>query len=94
MSIKSVLTTAIFAGLALSGAALAEQTWAPPDEIAPKQPAAEAAPSPAAPAEAKKPAASAAEPKKDKEKDCKTKADAKGLHGKARQQFRADCVKS
>ena len=91
MSIKSVVTIGVFAGLLLGGSALAETTWAPPTEIAPK-----AAPS-AAPAAGEPAAAKPAEPaeaKKDKEKECKDKADAQGLHGKARKKFNADCLKS
>jgi len=92
MNMKSVATIALFAGLLVGGSALA-QTWAPPAEIAPKAPAGETPPA-AADQGAPKPAATAAEAKKDKEKECKDKADAQGLHGKARKKFHADCVKS
>ncbi len=80
-----------------AGAALA-QTWAPPAEIAPKQGSqAQAAPAPTpAPAPVvaeQKPAAAAPATKKDKAKDCKAQADAKGLHGKERKKFNAECMK-
>lgn len=92
MSIKSVVTIGVFAGLLVGGNALAETTWAPPAEIAPKADggAAPAAGSPAATA----PAANPEEARKAKEKECKDKADAQGLHGKARKKFNADCLKS
>jgi len=85
------------------GAALAEPktpaastTWAPPAEIAPKAaPAVAPAPSAEAPAAAAQPAsiAPAAKTHAEKEKDCRAQADAKGLHGKERKQFRSDCLK-
>ncbi len=68
MSIKSVVTTGIFAGVLFTGGALA-QTWIPPAEIAPKS----STPSAAAPANAAapaKPAASADDARKTKEKAC------------------------
>ncbi|QGM48115.1 phosphate starvation-inducible protein PsiF [Methylocystis heyeri] len=72
--------------------AMAEQVWAPPAEIAGKVPQAQAqaetAPAPAA----QKPAT--AEDAKTKRKDCRAQADAKGLHGKARKAFRAECEKA
>jgi len=105
-SIKSIAAGAVCAGL-FFGAALAEPktsapagaaptTWAPPAEIAPKAaPAATPAPSAEAPAAAAPPAPSAAAPKThaEREKDCRAQADAKGLHGKERKQFKSDCLK-
>jgi hypothetical protein len=73
-------------GLSIGGGAFAETKWAPPAEIAPK--AAEAAPAaaPTAPA--------APVSKQEKEKACAEQAVAKGLKGKAKKQFRADCLKA
>ena len=48
-------------------------------------------------APAAKPAATAAKPKKErtaKSIECSKQADAKGLHGKERKKFRAECKKS
>ncbi|MBM3564280.1 MAG: hypothetical protein FJX48_14360 [Alphaproteobacteria bacterium] len=64
--------------------------------MAPKAaPAATPAPSAEAPAAAAPPAPSAAAPKThaEREKDCRAQADAKGLHGKERKQFKSDCLK-
>ena len=97
MSIKCVVTTGVFAAVLFAGAALAETTWAPPAEIAPNKPSApstEAAPSAAPTATPAKTAGSTQDVKAVKARDCKARADAKGLHGKARDKFRADCVKS
>jgi hypothetical protein len=71
--------------LMLAPSAMAQQNWAPPAEIAPKAPQAETAPAPAA---AK---STAAENPANKKKECRAQADAKGLHGKARKAFRAEC---
>jgi hypothetical protein len=46
---------------------------------------------PAAAATAAKPAAVSDDAKKAKAKECSTQADAKGLHGKARKEFRSKC---
>jgi hypothetical protein len=75
-------------GLSLGGRAFAETKWAPPAEIAPKAEAAAptAAPAPTAPA--------APVSKQEKEKACAEQAAAKGLKGKAKKQFRADCLKA
>lgn len=92
---KYLVATAIFAGLLVSGAARAETVWAPPAEIADKVKA-EGAAGAAPAAETKGSAATdvkAAATPADKEKDCKAQADAKGLHGKARKKFHADCLK-
>lgn len=95
MSIKSIVAGAASAGLLFVAAALAEPKaptapsekapadWAPPAEIAPK-----AAPAASGPSEAAAPGGAA-----DKGKDCHAQAKAKGLHGKARRQFEADCAK-
>jgi hypothetical protein len=87
----SLMNIAALAGVMFASSAMAEQVWAPPAEIAPKAPQAQAqadtAPAPAA----QKPAA---ESSKNKSKDCRAQADAKGLHGKARKAFRAECEKA
>ncbi len=75
-------------GMMFTSSALAQQNWAPPAEIAPTVPQAQTAPTPAP----QKPAATAETPK-NKDKDCRAQADAKGLHGKARKAFRAECEK-
>ena len=88
MKVKCVGQICVFAGMMIASSALAQQTWAPPAEIAPKV-------APAAPAQtpvAQKPTV-AAETPKSKSKDCRAQADAKGLHGKARKAFRAECEK-
>jgi hypothetical protein len=105
-STKCIAVGVICAGLSF-GAAFAEPktsapapaaptTWAPPAEIAPKAaPAVAPAPSAEAPVAAAQPAspAPAAKTHAEKEKDCRAQADAKGLHGKERKQFRAECLK-
>jgi len=92
MSMKYLVAAALVAGFAAASTARAETVWAPPAEIAGKAKeaagAAAAESKPAAAAEAKKPATPA-----EKQKDCKAQADAKGLHGKARKTFTAECVK-
>ncbi len=87
MNTNSVGKFCAIAGMLFSSSAFAEQTWAPPAEIAPKAPQAQA--DPVQPPTMQKPAA---EPKI-KGKDCRVQADAKGLHGKARKDFRAECEK-
>lgn len=105
-SVKSIAAGVLCAGLSL-GAALAEPkspapagnaptTWAPPAEIAPKAAPAEApAPKAEAPAAATQPAPAApvAKTHAEREKDCRAQADAKGLHGKERKQFKSGCLK-
>ncbi|GLI94471.1 PsiF family protein [Methylocystis echinoides] len=82
-SIKTLSIAGVCAAL-LGASAFAETTWKPPSEIAPK--AAEgAAPTAAQPA---------AQAPVDKEKDCADQAKAKGLKGKAKKQFKAECLKS
>ncbi|PWB79027.1 MAG: phosphate starvation-inducible protein PsiF [Methylocystaceae bacterium] len=104
MTIKSVMSITI-AALGFGASAALAQSWAPPAEIAPAEPAAVAvAPEPDAGAKsAAKPAptavaaekpASSAEEKKAKSKDCTAQADAKGLHGKERKKFRDQCKKA
>ncbi len=79
----------------LTGAAAhAETAWKPPLEIqkasdaVATETAAPAAPAPTAAAPA------AAQSKADKEKSCNEQAAAKGLKGKAKKQFKAECLKS
>lgn len=48
----------------------------------------------AAPAATAKPAAMTDDAKKAKAKECSTQADAKGLHGTARKEFRSKCKHS
>jgi hypothetical protein len=80
-STKTLFTAAVLAAF-VGGGAVAETVWKPPAEIAPK---AEAGAAPAAP--------TAASPA-DKEKSCADQARAKGLKGKAKKQFKADCLKA
>ncbi len=87
MNTNSVGKICAIAGMLFASSAFAEQTWAPPAEIAPKAPQAQA--EPIQPTTAQKPAVEA----KAKGKDCRAQADAKGLHGKARKAFRAECEK-
>lgn len=97
-----VLCAALSSGAALAEpktsapAANAPTTWAPPAEIAPKAAPAETPPpkaeTPAAAAQPA-PAAPAAKTHAEREKDCRAQADAKGLHGKERKQFKSDCLK-
>jgi hypothetical protein len=105
-SVKCIAAGVFCASLSF-GAALAEPktpapagnaptTWAPPAEIAPKAGPAEApAPKAEAPAAAAQPTPAALAPKThaEREKDCRAQADAKGLHGKERKQFRMGCLK-
>ncbi|MBI1981006.1 MAG: hypothetical protein HYS63_05550 [Methylocystis sp.] len=105
-SIRCIAAGVLCASLSF-GAALAEPktpapagnaptTWAPPAEIAPKAAPAEApAPVSAAPAAAAQPAPSApaAKTHAERDKDCRAQADAKGLHGKERKQFKLECLK-
>ncbi|MGD9539361.1 PsiF family protein [Methylocystis sp.] len=105
-SVKCIAAGVVCASLSF-GAALAEPktstpagnaatTWAPPAEIAPKAaPAEAAAPNVEAPAATAQPApaAPAAKTHAQREKDCRAQADAKGLHGKERKQFKAGCLK-
>ncbi len=105
-SMKCIAAGVVCASLSF-GAALAEPktsapaggaptAWAPPAEIAPKSaaPAAAPAPSAEAPAAAAQPASAApARTHAEREKDCRAQAEAKGLHGKDRKHFKADCLK-
>jgi hypothetical protein len=59
--------------------------------LAQQQAPAAPAPAAAAPATPAKPAAMTDEAKKAKAKECSTQADAKGLHGKVRKEFRSKC---
>jgi phosphate-selective porin len=85
MRIASLLTSIALAGFVATGVAAAATTAA--TTTAP------AAATTAAPA--KKPAASAMTPEKTAiSKQCSALADARKLHGKAREKFRADCKKN
>ena len=79
----SMLASALAFGLLASGAAFAQTAPATPAAT----PAATATtkPAPAATTDATKAAKSA---------ECSKEADAKGLHGKDRKKFRADCKKA
>lgn len=103
-SMKNIAAGVLCASLSLGAAALAETkapdaptAWAPPAEIAPKSAAPSDAPAAGAeaPAAAAQPtsAAPAARTHAEREKDCRTQADAKGLHGKERKHFKSDCLK-
>lgn len=95
-SIKIISATGVFAALLVGASAFAQTTWKPPAEIAPKAAEAGAA-TPADPAAAGAPAAAtpaAPQAAADKQKSCDDQAKAKGLKGKAKKQFRADCLKS
>jgi hypothetical protein len=79
-------------------AAHAETAWKPPLEIqkaneAAATPVATEVAAPVAPAPAAAAPASA-QSKADKEKSCNEQASAKGLKGKAKKQFKAECLKS
>jgi hypothetical protein len=105
-SMKCIAVGVLCAGLSF-GAARAESTapspagaspttWAPPAEIAPKAaPTAAPAPNVEAPAAAAQPASAAPATKThaERERDCRAQADAKGLHGKERKQFKSGCLK-
>ena len=85
MRIASLLTSIALAGFVATGVAAAATTAT--TTTAP------AAATTAAPA--KKPAASAMTPEKTAiSKQCSALADARKLHGKAREKFRADCKKN
>lgn len=87
--IKNIAAAGVFAGLMFGASAFAQQNWAPPSEIAPK--GADGAPAAAAASPAAAPAAPMS--KQEKEKACADQAAAKGLKGKAKKQFRAECMK-
>lgn len=88
-NIKSLSIAGACAAL-LGASAVAETTWKPPAEIAPKAAEAGAAASgeTAAPATPAAPQSAA-----DKQKSCNEQAKAKGLKGKEKKQFKADCLK-
>ncbi|MGD9542554.1 MAG: PsiF family protein [Methylocystis sp.] len=103
---KCIAAAILCAGV-FTGAAVAEPktstpggnaptTWAPPEEIAPKTAAPAEAPAPSAEAPAAAQPANAAPVSKthaERQKDCRAQADAKGLHGKERKHFKAECLK-
>ncbi|MBN8961850.1 MAG: phosphate starvation-inducible protein PsiF [Rhizobiales bacterium] len=84
MKFTSLAITTAVAALLLAGPASA-QTTAPAAPAAKSAPATTAAPATAPKAKAERSAASL---------ECSKQADAKGLHGKARHKFRAECKKS
>jgi Ni,Fe-hydrogenase III small subunit len=92
-SIKIVFAAGACAALLVGVSAHAETVWKPPAEIAPKAAETGAA---APTAETAAPAAAPATPvsKADKEKSCSEQAAAKALKGKAKKQFKAECLKS
>lgn len=94
-SIKILSAAGACAALLMGASAYAETVWKPPAEIAQKA-ATEGAAAPAAAGDAAAPAGNSAAPvsKADKEKSCNEQAVAKGLKGKAKKQFKADCVKA
>jgi hypothetical protein len=95
-SIK-ILSIAGACAAALVASAFAQTSWKPPAEIAQKAAAESgAAPADAAatPAAASTATTGAPQAAADKEKSCADQAKAKGLKGKAKKQFKADCVKS
>jgi hypothetical protein len=87
MSIKRFLAAGVFTGLLFGASAYAETQWKPPSEVAPKADAA----TPGTPAAG---APSTSESKAEKQKNCAEQAAAKGLKGKAKKKFKADCLKS
>lgn len=93
-SIK-ILSAAAAGAALLFASAHAETVWKPPAEIAQKAgetvaaPTVPAAAAPAAPAPAAAPVSKA-----EKEKSCAEQAAAKGLKGKAKRQFKAECLKA
>jgi hypothetical protein len=93
-NIRILSAAGVCAALLFGASACAETVWKPPAEIAPKADAG------AAPAAAETPAVPAAETpvapvsKADKEKSCNEQAAAKGLKGKGKKQFKAECLKS
>jgi len=96
-TIKILSAAGACAALLFGASAHAETVWKPPAEVAQKAAAEGTAPAaggeaaPAAPA-ATTPAAPVS--KADKEKSCNDEAAAKGLRGKAKKQFKAECLKS
>jgi len=85
---KMLVTGVVFATvaiLAFSATRVSAQSATPP-----KSPPAAAAPAAAAPA-AKTPAKASQSPVS---MECSKEADAKGLHGKARREFRSECKKN
>lgn len=94
-SIKIISAAGGFAALLLGASAYAETAWKPPAEIGQKAAESSAAPTDAAPAApAAAPGAAAPQATVDKEKSCAEQAKAKGLKGKAKKQFKAECLKS
>ena len=89
-NIKIFFAAGACAALLTGVSASAETVWKPPAEIAQK-PAAEPG---AASAPSASPPAAAPVSQADKEKGCKEQAVAKGLKGKAKRQFQAECLKS
>jgi hypothetical protein len=94
-SIKNLSAACACVALFVGASASAETVWKPPAEIAPKAEAGADAGAAGA-AAAGGPAAAtpaATESKADKEKRCNDEAAAKGLKGKAKRLFKAECTK-
>jgi hypothetical protein len=89
-SIK-ILSIAGVCAAQFGASAFAETAWKPPAEIAPKAAEAGAAASGDTATPAATPAS--AQSTADKQKSCDEQAKAKGLKGKAKKQFKADCLK-
>ena len=83
MKLSSRAAIAGFASLMLIGAASAQTPAAPAAAPAAK----------AAPADTKATATKTAKPRTEISLECSKQADAKGLHGKERHKFRAECKK-
>lgn len=103
MSIKNAIRMMVLAASVSASAALAQQYWAPPADIAPKNPVAVPPPgAPAAPAATAPAPVTAAvnkpapngEEKKAKAKDCAAQAHAKALRGAEHKKFQEQCKKS
>ncbi|WP_442754810.1 PsiF family protein [Methylocystis sp. JAN1] len=91
-SIKILFAAGACVALLPGVSASAETVWKPPAEIAQKAAESGATPAPSEAAPAAAPAGPVSQA--DKEKSCKEQAAAKGLKGKAKKQFSAECLKS
>lgn len=89
-SVKTIFAAGACAALLAGGLARAETVWKPPAEIAPKA-GGEAG---AAASGAENAPVAAPVSRAEKEKICNEQAAAKGLKGKAKRQFKAECLKS
>ena len=87
--------SALLLTLAIGVGTAAAQNPPSPSQTPPAAPAAPATPPAAAPAaQSPAPAPAMKMDKKSVSKSCTDQANAKGLHGKARKKFRADCKKA